>query len=81
MGFELVAGFIDHFYTQPVTTSNYSAIAISTTHKSTQHPLSFFQPAVFTSRSLATDSNTGDSSASRAQVLSSQPPYRTAYPD
>jgi hypothetical protein len=45
---------------------------ISTIHKSPQHPLSLFQPAVFTSRSLATASNSGDLSGSRAQVLFSQ---------
>jgi hypothetical protein len=33
----------------------------------------FCQPAVLTSHSLATDSNRGDSSASHAQVLASQP--------
>jgi hypothetical protein len=46
---------------------------ISTLYKSQQHPLNPFQPAVFTSRSLATASNIEDSSASRAQVLLSQP--------
>jgi hypothetical protein len=50
---------------------------ISTIHKSPQHPLSLFQPAVvFISRSLATASNSGDYSASRAQVSSSQPPVQ-----
>jgi hypothetical protein len=37
------------------------------------HALSLFQPAVFTSRFLAAALNCGDSSASRAQVLLSQP--------
>jgi hypothetical protein len=47
---------------------------ISTLYKSPQHPLSLFAACcVFISRSLATVSNSGDSSASRAQVLSSQP--------
>jgi hypothetical protein len=41
---------------------------ISTLYKSQQHLLILFQAAIFTSRSLATVSNTGDSSASRAQV-------------
>jgi hypothetical protein len=49
---------------------------ISTIHKSPQHPLSLFQPAVFTSRSLATASNSGDFLASSSQVLSSQPPVQ-----
>jgi hypothetical protein len=47
---------------------------ISTIRKSPQHPLSLF-PAryIFISRSLATASYSGDSSASRAEVLTSQP--------
>jgi hypothetical protein len=50
----------------------------STIHKSPQHPLSLF-PArcVFTSRSLTTASNSGDSSASHAQVPSLNLPWRT----
>jgi hypothetical protein len=45
---------------------------ISTLYTSSQHPLSLFQPTVSsTSRSLATASNSGNSSASRAQVLPS----------
>jgi hypothetical protein len=51
---------------------------ISTLYKSQQPPLSLFQPAVFTSRSLATASNTGDSSASCIQVLLSQPPVQNS---
>jgi hypothetical protein len=48
---------------------------ISTTYKSLQHPLSLFPAcSVFISHSLATACNRGDSSAPRAQVLSSQPP-------
>jgi hypothetical protein len=44
---------------------------ISTIYKSPQHPLSLFPACrVFINRSLATASNSGDSSASRAQVLS-----------
>jgi hypothetical protein len=35
-----------HLYTQLGTTSSYRATAISTIHKSSQHPLSLFQPAV-----------------------------------
>jgi hypothetical protein len=64
-----VNGFIDHLYTRLGTSSSYSATA--NLHKSPQHSLSLFQPAVFTSRSLATASHSGDSS--RAQFLSSQP--------
>jgi hypothetical protein len=43
---------------------------ISTIHQLPQHTLSLFQPAVFTSRSLVTAPNSGDSAASRVQVLS-----------
>jgi hypothetical protein len=47
---------------------------LSTIYKSPQHLLSLFPGCcVFISRSLATASNNGDSSASRAQVFSSQP--------
>jgi hypothetical protein len=59
----------DSYYVQVIT----APPLISTIHKSPQHPLSLFQPAVFTSRSLVTASNSGDFSASSAQVLSSQP--------
>jgi hypothetical protein len=52
---------------------------ISTIHKSPQHQLSLFLACcVFTSRSLATASNSGDSSASGTQVLSSQPPVQNS---
>jgi hypothetical protein len=50
---------------------------ISRIHKSPQHQLSFFPACcVFTSRFLATVSNSGDSSTSSAQVLSSQSPMQ-----
>jgi hypothetical protein len=52
-------------------------LLISTIHKLPQHPLSIFQPAVFISRSLATAYNSGDSSASHAQVLCPSLPCRT----
>jgi hypothetical protein len=43
---------------------------ISTLHKSPQHPLSLFPACyVFNSRSLATASNSGDFSASRAHIV------------
>jgi hypothetical protein len=52
---------------------------ISTLHKSPQHPISLFVACcVFIGRSLATASNSGDSSASRARVLSSQPPVQNS---
>jgi hypothetical protein len=50
---------------------------ISTIHKSPQHPISLFLASyIFTSRSLATASNSGGSSVSRSQVLSSQHPMQ-----
>jgi hypothetical protein len=56
-----------------------SPMLIFTIHKSSQRPLSPFSAfCVFTSRSLATASNSGDSSASRSQVLSSQPPVHNS---
>jgi hypothetical protein len=52
---------------------------ISTLYSSLQHPLSIFQPAVSSNwRSLATISNSRDSSASRAQVLLSHPPVQNS---
>jgi hypothetical protein len=49
----------------------------STIHKSPQHPLRFFPACcVFASRSLTTASNSGESSASHSQVLSSQTPVQ-----
>jgi hypothetical protein len=59
-----VNAFIGHLELQAITALSL----ISTFYKSQQHALSIFQPAVFTGRSLATASNSGDSSASRAQV-------------
>jgi hypothetical protein len=51
---------------------------ISTIQKSTQNPPNIFQRAVFTSRSLATVSNSGVYSISWAQVLSSQLPVQNS---
>jgi hypothetical protein len=72
-----VNGFNDHLYTynselQLITVP----LLISTIHKSPQHLLNLFQPAVFSSHSLATASNSGDSSASHTYALSSQPPMQ-----
>jgi hypothetical protein len=75
MGFGLVNDLL-------TTSTHYSELKaitapplISTIHKSSENPLSFFQH-VFTSRSLATASNSGNSYVSRAQVLSSQTPVQ-----
>jgi hypothetical protein len=51
---------------------------IPTLYKSPQHSLSRSAAYVFTSRSPATASNSGDSSASCVQVLSSQPPVQNS---
>jgi hypothetical protein len=57
--------FIDHLYTQHGTASNYRAIANHhTLQTTTAHAKSFQACCIFTSRSLVTASNSGDSSAS-----------------
>jgi hypothetical protein len=67
-----MAGFIDHLYTRLGTTSIYSATANLHNSQITTAPNKSFPACyVFTFRSLATAPNSGDSSASRAQVLSS----------
>jgi hypothetical protein len=65
-----VNDFIDHLYTPLGTTSNYSAIADLQSLQITTAPANSF-PAfyVINSRSLATASSSGDSSASRAHVV------------
>jgi hypothetical protein len=69
------------YWTLIHTTRNYKQFTapplISTIHKSPQHTLSLFSSfCVFISRSLATAYNSGDSSASRARILSSQTPVQ-----
>jgi hypothetical protein len=72
-------GFIDHLYTPLGTTSNYSATADLHTLQITTAPAKPFPACyVLTSRFLATTSNSGDSSASHAQVLLSQPPVQNS---
>jgi hypothetical protein len=76
-GFGLVNAFIDHLYTRLGTTSNYSATAnLHNSQITTALAIPFPAFCVFTSCSLATASNSGHSSASCAQVLSSQPPVQ-----
>jgi hypothetical protein len=72
-------GWILDLLTRLGTTSNYSAIADLHTLQFTTIPAKPF-PArcVFNSRSLAMASNSGDSSASRAQVLLWQPPMQNS---
>jgi hypothetical protein len=64
-------------YTQLVNVSNYSTIVNIHNSQITTAPAKLFQACcVFTSRSLAAAFISGDSSASRSQVLSSQTPVQ-----
>jgi hypothetical protein len=64
-GFELDIGFIDHLYTRLGTTRNYSVTANLYNSQITTAPAKHFPACyVFTSRSLVTASNSGDSSVS-----------------
>jgi hypothetical protein len=70
MGFGLVNRFIDHLYTPLGTTSNYSAITdLHTPQFITARTKSFPAYCVSNSRSLATASSSGDSSASHTYVI------------
>jgi hypothetical protein len=65
--------------TQLGTTSNYTAIAnLHTSQITTVSAKHFPACCVLTSLSLATASNSGDSSSCCAQVLSSQPPVQNS---
>jgi hypothetical protein len=56
-------------------------LLISTIHRTPQHPLSLLPACcIFNSRFLSTDCNSGYSSASRAQVLLTQPPMQSSIP-
>jgi hypothetical protein len=62
-GFGFDIGFIHHLFTQLGTTSNYSTILnLHTLQITTAHAKSFPACCVFTSRSLVTAPNSGDSS-------------------
>jgi hypothetical protein len=77
MGFGMGNGFIDHLYAQLRTTSSYSATTNLHNSQITTAPAKPFPACiVFTSRSLTVASNSGDSSASHPQVLSSQTPMQ-----
>jgi hypothetical protein len=70
MGYELVTGFIDHLYKPPGTTHNYGGTTILHNLQITTAPTKPFSACcVSTSRSLATASISGDSSASSAPFL------------
>jgi hypothetical protein len=67
-----ILDFFKYLYTLPKTTSNYSAMAnLHNSQFTTAHAKSFPACCVFTSRSLATASNSGDSLAFRPHVVSS----------
>jgi hypothetical protein len=68
MGFGLVTGFIEHLYTQLVTTSTYTAITSLHTLQITKAQAKSSQSA-FTSCFLVTDLNNGDYSASVLMLL------------
>jgi hypothetical protein len=77
MEFWLVIEFTDHLYTRPVSSNNYSTTVNLHNFQITTAPAKPFPVCyVFTSRSLATASNSGDSSASREQVFSSETPVQ-----
>jgi hypothetical protein len=71
--FKLDIGFIDHL--KVVNTNNHNTIAIVTLYKSL-HAKSSPACSIFTRLFLVTDFNSGDSSALRPQVLSSQTPVQ-----
>jgi hypothetical protein len=76
-GFGLANGFMDHLYTRLGTTSNYRVTDDLHNSEITTAPAKTFPACcVFTNRSLETASNGGKSSASRAQVPSSQTPVQ-----
>jgi hypothetical protein len=76
-----VNGYTDHLHTRLVNTSTSNYTSIADLHKSqfTAVPIKPFSACcAFTNRSLATASNNGNFSASRVQVLSSQPPLQNS---
>jgi hypothetical protein len=74
-----VNGFTDHLYSRLVTTSNYSATANLHNSQIISVPTRPFPACCgFIIRSLTTAYNSGDSSASRPQLISSQPPVQNS---
>jgi hypothetical protein len=75
--FGLAIGFTDHLYTQQEITSNYSTlINVHTLQITTAHDKSLPACCVFTSRSLATASNSGDSSVSALKSSLNAAPFQ-----
>jgi hypothetical protein len=62
---DLLTTYTHHSELQVITALSL----ISTIHRSPQHPLSFFQPAVINSHSLSVASKSGDSSASCTHIV------------
>jgi hypothetical protein len=78
-GFGLVNRFIDRLYTRLISTSNYSATAdIHNSQITTALAKLFPACYVYIDRSLATAANSRDSSTSRVQAFSSQPPVQNS---
>jgi hypothetical protein len=78
-GVWIVTRFIHYLYTRLGTTSNYRAAANFHNSQITAAPAVSFPPyCFFTSRSLATAYNSGDSLASSALVLCLQPPVQNS---
>jgi hypothetical protein len=74
-GVKLAIRFINHLYKWPVTASNCSPIAYLHSSQINTAPANpFLSFCVSTSHSLPTASNSGASSVSRCEVLSSQNP-------
>jgi hypothetical protein len=69
-GLDLLTSYIPHSELHVITALSL----VSKLHKSQQHPLSILQPAAYITCFPGTASNSGDSSASRPQVLLSQLP-------
>jgi hypothetical protein len=63
-------------YTTRISTSNYVTANLQNSQITTAPAKPFAACCAFSSRSLVTASNSGDPSASRAQVLSSQTPVQ-----
>jgi hypothetical protein len=66
--------YMHHSELQVIT----APLLTATIQRSPQHLLSLFAACCVNSRSLTTASNSGDSSASRAQVLLTQPPVQNS---
>jgi hypothetical protein len=79
MEYGLMNGFTDHLYTSLGTTSNYSTVANLHNLQIINAPAKLFSSLLCLHQlSLETASNSGDSTASRTQVVSSQSPVQNS---